>query len=433
MEFRDLKTKHIEAEAFQAGTQGVEAEAQLNELEAGFSELKQRVIQASTARIKRLEALISNLKRRIDEAQDYRSDLQMRSDGMPPPVVLPLIVVTLTVLVVIGEAVFLAPVTDALGIADPTSQLIFAAVIVVVTSGLVDITKHQLMSHAETAGERQTDSDSDSSGRFARYLKIVTLVLLSVLSLTLVFFLGSWRAEQLIFAASLQHSGAWKQFMNGNPELTRAVVVLLTTGLPIFVAIVFDWGLSGLQFAWEWRKTRHQYHSFSKKLDGAQKKLEAEEEARASRMAELDEKCKEWKSSYEHHHALGKQIGAWKTPLWRVILKIAAVVCVIAAACFILDQYAAGYIASTSARLLIYTLLSLGVGGLYAARAVRAWDRPTAKQLLKQRATIWRDALPANTTRAHEEEDAATAKPNALNAERELLSAQAQAARGARA
>src|SRR5207248_781952 len=119
MEFRDLKTKHVEAEAFQAGTQGVDAAAQLSELEAGFSGLKQRVIQESTERIKRLEALISNLKRRIEEAQDHWTDLQMRSDGMPPPVVLPLIVVALVLLVVTGEAVFLAPVTDALGIADP--------------------------------------------------------------------------------------------------------------------------------------------------------------------------------------------------------------------------------------------------------------------------------------------------------------------------
>lgn len=411
MEFRDLKTKHIEAEAFQAGTQGVDAAAQLGELEAGFSGLKQRVIQESTERIKRLEALISNLKRRIEEAEDHWADLQMRSDGMPPPVMLPLIVVALALLVVTGEAVFLAPVTDALGIADPAAQLTFAAVIVVVTSGLVEITRHQLMSHAEPSAQQQAGAEGTPARRLPRRLKVVSLLLLSALSLTLVFFLGSWRAEQLIFAASLQHSGAWKQFMSGNPGLTRAVVVLLTTGLPVFVAVVFDWGLSGLRLAWEWRKARLQRHSFAKRLDRAQKRREAEEDSRDSRMAELDEKCKEWKSSYEHHHALGRQIGARKTSLWHVALKIAAAVCVIAAACFILNPYMSTYIESGRVRLLLYVLLTLGLGGLYAARAFKAWDRPNARQLFKQRATIWRESPPSGAPHARNLEVSTMAEP----------------------
>jgi hypothetical protein len=203
--------------------------------------------------------------------------------------------------------------------------------------------------------------------------------------------LGRWRAEQMIFAASLQHAGAWKQFMASNPDLTRAVVVLLTTGLPIFVAVVFDWGLNGLQLAWEWRKARHQCHKFSRQLSQTEKTLEAETEAKESRLAELDEKCNEWKNSYEHHHALGKQIGAWKTPLWRVILKVTAVCLIIAALCFLLDPYVSEYIFSGTARFFVYALLALGLGGLYAAHAIKAWDRPSAKQLFKQRKTVWRD------------------------------------------
>lgn len=391
MKFDGLKTKHIEAEAFQAGTQGVEPMAQLRELEAGFTGMKERVVQETTDRIKRLEALIANLRRRVAEAQDRWSDLQMRTDGMPPGIVLPLVVVLLAFLVVTGEAIFLAPVMDALGIADPIAQLVFAGVIVIVTSGLVEITKRQLVSHAEAATHNNTGEVSAPQGRFARVLKVALLVLLTILSLTFVFFLGRWRAEQMIFAASLQHAGAWKQFMSSNPDLTRAVVVLLTTGLPVFVAVVFDWGLCGLSLAWEWRKARHQAHSFSRQLDHAEKKLEAENEARGSRLTELDEKCKEWTSSYEHHHALGREIGAWKMPIWRVILKIAAIVFVIAALCFLLDPIISQYITSEAVRLFSYALLTLGLGGLYGAYAIKAWDRPSAEQLFKQRATIWRD------------------------------------------
>lgn len=394
MELKDLKTRHVEAEGFQAGTQGVEPDAQLKEIDSGFARLKERVRQEGTNRIKQLEATIETLKRRLQDAEERWADLQIQTDGMAPAIVLPLLAVVIAQLVVIGEAIFLAPVMDALGIADPTAQMIFAGVIVMVTSGLVKITKRQLLSHAEQSRSHQDEPDELAQRRkigFGGYLKAALLCFLTVVSMTFVFFLGWWRAEQMIFAASLQHGGAWKQFMANNPGLTRAVVVLLTTGLPIFVAIVFDWGLDGMRLAWEWRKAQFQNHRFARRLNAAQKQLEAENETRDSRLTELDKTCDEWKGGYEHHHALGRQIGAWKTPLWRVILKIAAVLFVIAAICFLLDPYISNYIASDSARLFIYALVTFGLGGLYAAHAVKVWDRPSAKQLFKQRATIWRE------------------------------------------
>lgn len=395
MKFRSFNTRHIDAEGFQAGTQGVAPDAQLSEIAAFFAQLKERVIQEATDRIRRLEAKIETLKRRLYDAEGRWSDLQIITDGMPPAAVLPLCAVAVALLVVLGEATFLAPVMDAFGIADPMAQILLAGVIVVVTSGLVEITKRQLVSHTEQ-GKPDYAAEQELAPRrigFGIYLKAALLCFLTFVSLTLVFFLGWWRAEQMIFAASLQHAGAWKQFMASNPGLTRAVVVLLTTGLPVFVALVFEWGLDGVRLAWEWRKARFQCHRFSKLLNAAQKKLEAESEKRESRLTELDNTREEWNSSYEHHHALGQQIGARKTQLWRVILKIAAVVLVIAACCFLLDPYLSSYINSSSDRLLIYALAPLGLGGLYAAYAVRAWDRPSARQLFKQRATIWRNHL----------------------------------------
>jgi ABC-type multidrug transport system fused ATPase/permease subunit len=390
---RELNTRDIQAEGFQAGTQGVEPEAQLKEIDSGFGRLKERVKQEATDRIKQLEAAIETLKARLKDAEERWGDFQIQTDGMPPAIVLPLCAVAVALLVVTGEGFFLAPVMDALGIADRTAQMVFASVIVMVTSGLVKITKRQLLSHAEEDPDHQyAETETPRRGRFARYLKASLVIFLTVVSLTFVFFLGWWRAEQMIFAASLQHTGAWKQFMADNPGLTRAVVVLLTTGLPIFVAIVFEWGLDGLRLAWEWRKARYEVRRFGKLLNRTEKKLESENETRDSKLAELNETCEEWKNGYAHHHAMGKQIGAWKTPLWRVILKIAAVVFILAAACFLLDPLISAYVVSEAARLFIYALVTLGFGGLYAAHAIKAWDRPNAKQLFKQRATIWRDA-----------------------------------------
>lgn len=401
----DLKTRNIEAEGFQAGTQGLEPEAQLNEIDSGFARLKERVKQEATDRIKQLEAAIQTLGHRLQDADERWSDFQIQTDGMPPAIVLPLCAVWVALLVVTGEGVFLAPVMDALGIADRTAQMLFASVIVIVTSGLVKITKRQLLSHTTEDPEHEASKETTPRrGGLGRYLKAALLIFLTIISLAFVFFLGWWRAEQMIFAASLQHTGAWKQFMADNPGLTRAVVVLLTTGLPIFVAIVFDWGLDGLRLAWEWRKARNQVRKFGKLLNSTEKRLESENEARESKLAELDTTCEEWKSAYEHNHAMGKQIGARKIPLWRVTLKIAAVVFILAALCFLLDPLISTYIVSEAARLFIYGLVTFGFGGLYAAHAIKAWDRPNAKQLLKQRATIWREtstliqsALPENT------------------------------------
>jgi len=394
MELRKLKTRHVEAEGFQAGTQGVDPDAQLNEIDSSFARLKERVRQEATDRIKQLEAMIETLKRRLLDAEERWSDLQIQTDGMSPAIVLPSCAVAIALLVVFGEAVFLAPVMDALGIADPTSQIIFASVIVMVTSGLVKVSKRQLLSHAEQTNSDYSDENEDAKRTrtaFGGYLKATLVCFLTIVSLTFVFFLGWWRAEQMIFAASLQRAGAWKQFLSNNPGLTRAVVVLLTTGLPIFVAIVFEWGLDEMRLAWEWRKARFQTHRFAKRLNAAEKKLESENEALNSRLLELDKTCDEWKGGYQHHHALGKQIGAWKTPLWRVILKITAVLFVIAAVCFLLDPYLSSYIPSDSARVFVYALVTLGLGGLYAAHSIKAWDRPNARQLSRQRATIWRE------------------------------------------
>src|SRR5258708_36992689 len=94
-ELRDLKTRNIEAEGFQAGTQGVESVAQLKEIDSGFARLKERVKQEATDRIKQLEAAIATLKLRLQDVEERWSDLQIQTDGMAPAIVLPLCAVAI--------------------------------------------------------------------------------------------------------------------------------------------------------------------------------------------------------------------------------------------------------------------------------------------------------------------------------------------------
>jgi hypothetical protein len=193
----------------------------------------------------------------------------------------------------------------------------------------------------------------------------------------------------MMFAASAQ-SGEWQQFLSQNATLTRCVVVLLTTGLPIFVALAFEWGLDSLRLAWEWRKSRREFRTTSASLEKTRKALEGEFEKKECRQKALDELREEWKQAYLQNHELGQRVGARRLPLWRVILKIGAVVFVIIAVCLLADTLVSSYVLSDLTRILLYACLTVGLGGLYAAHAIKAWDRPTARQLYKQQATLWR-------------------------------------------
>jgi hypothetical protein len=283
---------------------------------------------------------------------------------------------------------------DGFGIADPTFQLIFAAVIVITTSGLFEITKKIHAGRTQESPAAEDRSDHEEKRKSRRIGSLIFFGLLTTLSLALVFILGWWRAEEMIYAASVQ-TGAWKDFLTNNPVLTRAVVVLLTTALPVFVAMTFDWGLNGLHLAWEWRKSRAIHKRVAKQLDQSQKALEKEIEARDSRKRALEQMSEEWKQAYLQNHELGQKTGAWKLPLWRVVLKICAVALLVLTLCLVLDPVIAQYILSGGMRCLLYACLTLGVGVLYAAYAIKAWDRPTVQQLYDQKATIFRSEIPA--------------------------------------
>lgn len=381
----------VEAEGFRDGTQGVNPGTTVKEIEAQFGQREEQENQAAAERIKSLEAQAETLERRKDDSERHWAELEFRTEGMPPQIILPFVAVICAIAAVIGEAVFLAPVMDGFGIADATLQLIFAGVIVITTSGLFEITKrvYSGRTHDSLATEETTSGASNAS----RLGGLVFLGLLTTLALVLVFILGWWRAEEMIYAASVQ-TGSWKEFLTNSPVLTRLVVVLLTTALPIFVAIAFEWGLNGLHLAWEWRKSREAYKRIAKQLNSTQKALEKETEAKDSRIRELEQVREEWKQAYLQNHELGQKTGAWKLPLWRIVLKIAAVVLLVLTICLLLDPITAQYIESGWMRSLLYGCLTLDLGVLYASREIKAWDRPTAGQLYDQKATIFTSQIP---------------------------------------
>lgn len=379
----------VEAEGFRDGTQDVDPAMSVKEIEAQFARRQEQEDEASSHRIKSLEAQVATLDRRKGDAQRHWGDLEFRTEGMPPQFMLPFCAVLFAIAAVIGEAVFLAPVMDGFGIADFTLQMIFAGVIVITTSGLFEISKKVYGKQVPEVEARDDHDEHDSKPKSRHIGSLILFGLLTTLAFALVFILGWWRAEEMIYAASVQ-TGAWKDFLTNNPTLTRLVVVLLTTALPVFVAMSFEWGLNGLHLAREWRKSRALYTRVAKRLDHTQKALEKENETKDARKRALAQLSEEWKQAYLQNHELGQKTGAWKLPLWWVVLKISAVPLLVLVLCLLIGPIVAGYVISEGMRWLLYGCLTLGLTVLYAAHAIRSLERPTPGQLFKHKATIFR-------------------------------------------
>lgn len=399
MKVTSRETRRIEAEGFRDGTQGVAPTPAQEEINALFARRKEQENHDATERIKTLEGRVEQLEQRKLDAERHWADLEIQTGGMPPQIMLPLCAAVLSALVVIGESIFLAPVMDGFGIADPTWQYLLAAVIVITCSGLIEITKRQWLHTSGDTGTAESTGRQAAQSKSSRWGRRLFFGFMALLAMLLVSVLGWWRAEEMMFAATSQQ-GEWQDFLSQNATLTRCVVVLLTTGLPIFVALAFEWGLDGLRMAWEWRKSRRAYRKTSAALEQTKKALEGEAEKKESRLKALDELREEWKNAYLQNHDLGRKVGARRLPLWCAVLKIVAVVFVLLAIYLVADPLVSGYIVSGSMRVVLYACLTAGLGGLYAARAVKAWDRPTASQLYQQQATLWRGdvSLPQNSS-----------------------------------
>lgn len=280
------------------------------------------------------------VRRKKDSETVHWADLEMQTAGMPPPILLFLCAVAFSVVVVVGETVFLAPVLDGIGIADPVWQYLLAAGIVLVCSGLFEITKKQWQ---QVSGSDSTQNKDSEQLSISSWSTMIFLGFVNLLALLLVSILGWWRAEEMIFAAKAQ-AGAWQGFLGENATLTRVVVVLLTVSLPVFVAMAFDWGISGLRFANEWRKTFRAYKRLTADLPRARKQLESEEEKAESEQQALDEQRDQWKQSYLQNHELGQKVGAQQLPLWQTMIKVLAAILLLIVACLLIDPFLSSYV-----------------------------------------------------------------------------------------
>jgi len=375
--------KGKKAQAFYDGTQDVGSEESLAGIAARFAEQQTLVRRDAAGRCKRIEVEIETLASRQSDTEAQWRSLEDRTNGLPPQIAQPLLAVLSAAAASYGEAILLAPVMDGFGIADPDEQRLAAGILVLCAGGLCKLAMHALdLADDEQAKESET---TESRARQIRNITIKTLVI--CFALALVFALGSFRAGQMIFAASLQQT-ALGRFFGQYGELTNWTVTLLTVALPVYAAAALNWGLRGLRLARAWRRARRAFLRDVELLNRKHKALEAMVEERDCRIAALDHQREAWESDYMREYNLGQRIGARRQPLWQVVIKISAVAMAILVLWLWLDPVP---LDSSIAKGFLAMLAAAALGGGYAYRALQAWERPSPGQVYKHRAVIWRE------------------------------------------
>ncbi|HKQ08182.1 MAG TPA: hypothetical protein VJ464_23860 [Blastocatellia bacterium] len=377
------KGRFIEEQAFYDGTQGVGTDAGLTGIDARCAEQQARVRGDAASRCHRLEAEIESLTQRQADTAGHWRKLEARTDGLPPQVVQPLLAILSAVAASYGEAILLASVMDGFGIADLDDQRLAAGVLVFCAGGFCKLAMHML----GLAADQQSPEHPGAASRAQQIKQIVIKTLLVCFTLALVFALGSFRAGEMIFAASLQHT-ALGRFFGEHRGLTNWTVTLLTVALPVYAAAALNWGLAGLRLARAWRNARRAFRRDGERLNQKRKALAAFAEQRDCRIAALEHQRREWASVYLREYQLGQRIGARRQPLWQVAIKISAVAAGILAIWLWLDPVP---LPSPIAKGFLAMLATAALGGGYAYCVLQAWERPAPEQVYQHRAVIWRE------------------------------------------
>jgi hypothetical protein len=385
---RIKRIRHVEPEGFYHGTQGVPQEPMLGQIQAQFELMRARLCEKFARIVKRLEARREVLRERQERARSRLQELIDETGGRPPEILVPLFWLILGLCAVAGEVILIAPVLDGWGIANPEAQLFAASVIVLTASGLFDRVLRRIRddSHRPPITARE----------FSRAHHLLTIAL-GAFAFALLAAFGFWRANEMIFAASVR-GGEWGSFLASNPTLTRASVMLLTVGLPLFAALTMDWGFRELRLGFAWWEAKATIAHCADKLAKLGKRHEEEKAVLAEKLKALEEEERNTTHAYQEHHDLGVILGAVRERLSWVFLRCAGLALLLIVACMILDPFLGKHIASSQARIVLYVLATGGTVTLYLAYALKRWERPSPRDLYRNRAVRWREE---GTTEVH--------------------------------
>ena len=310
--FRNIR--NVEHEGFYHSSQGAPAENSLSEIDGHFNEQQAELRSRSAGPIKEHEAKLEQFRKLLPAAEARQQAVVGRLGNEAPEFFIPILMLVVGIFTMLAETVMLAPIFDAMGIADPLEQRIAAFAI-----GSVGA----VIFHFGLESERL----SRTMSLLARVLSAATLIFLIALGLA--------RGRQAAFAGQLDNSPL-SQFLNAYPVLTSIVFVFVTALFPLAAAVTFNYALRNLH---DWREISSAHRAariLPQQLAVAQKKLEAEREKLTHDLKAIDENRKKYRQEYLVQHERGACIGGVQQPMWMVWLKATACAAVALIGCGLL-------------------------------------------------------------------------------------------------
>jgi hypothetical protein len=291
--------------AFYQGAQGMPLDETLREVATSHDQDRAKLEEESVRREKPLEAAVQKLERQQPRIDAAWKDILGRSGYYAPPVATAYLIAFLGIGALVIDAILLGPGLDAIGVADPTVQLI-AAFGLAALSSLIFHLAH------ETFEQNRLTLETRIIWRALAGFAVVALLGWGVL-----------RGLQVKFAADVNQNPLGT-FLGDHPMLAAIFFCFVTLAAPLVGAAAIHYAAPRIYEWLTWKRAKQAHEGLHAALSDAQKKLEAERATLHHQLRQLQARQENWHATAEQYHKRGRELGARQAPHWLVLLKSTA-------------------------------------------------------------------------------------------------------------
>lgn len=304
--------KDLRTTGFFHGSQGIPAETGIGEITAAFEAESSRVREASVETEKRAEAEASGLEnaRALNEAE--WEILRARAGENIPNRFIPLVFLGLTASAAVADVVLLAPMADALAIADQAHQ-VYAAIAFVTVGGMSIEGLRALLNRTLNPDMRVAPEAKLGMG-----LRLGSAFLVFLCLAITLFSIGMWRAEVLRYG---NESGWLANLLRACGPLTSTMIVSFNLGLAVVTAFFSHW-FEKLVFAGAWHRAKRNLKTIPERIAKTRKRIEAIRKRLEHRLDAIAAKREKWAQAYLQHYADGRANGTLQFPMSLIWLKV---------------------------------------------------------------------------------------------------------------
>jgi hypothetical protein len=291
--------------AFYQGAQGMPLDETLREIATSHDQDRAKLEEESVRREKPLEAAVQKLERQQPRIDAAWSELLGRTGYHAPPVATAYLIAFLGIGALVIDAILLGPGLDAVGIADPTVQLIAAFGLAALSSLIFHLAP-------ETFEKNRLTLETRIIWRGLGGFAVVALLGWGVL-----------RGLQVKFSADVNQNPLGR-FLGDHPMLAAIFFCFVTLAAPLVGAAAIHHAAPRIYEWLNWKRAKQTHEGLHAALSDAQKKLEAERATLHHQLRQLQARQENWHATASQYHKRGCVHGARQAPHWLVLLKSTA-------------------------------------------------------------------------------------------------------------